>query len=356
MRNSDSRRHLARHPVLVTGAAGFIGSHLTERLLESGRHVWGLDNFDDAHPSRSQRQNLSSTTGTPGMHLVEGDVRDGVLLDGLMSDIDFDAVVHLAAVGGTGPSSEDPKRCFETNVMGTLELLEAMYRHGARRLVMASSSSVYGEDHPVPHEESVPADRPATPHAVSKRAAEMLSFSHHRQHGLSVHCLRLSPVYGPRQHPDLPVHRLARHMVDGRVLTLDEEPVARDYVYVSDVVAGLLGSLERITEGTGEPPVFEILNLGGSEPVTQDTLVGHLEGALGLPAGSGRRLYTTTNGRRYGHASHDRARELIGYRPEVDLEEGLQRFAEWFWTQPDVEAAADVARPAADSPDVAAGA
>jgi UDP-glucuronate 4-epimerase len=317
--------------ILVTGAAGFIGSHLCDRLLERGHRVWGLDNFDNFYPPETKRQNLAPALRHPAMRLVEGDIRDGVLLDGLLSDIPFDAVVHLAARPGVRPSIEDPNLCFDVNVTGTLSLLEAMRRWGPERLVFGSSSSVYGEREDAPFAEETAGDRPISPYATSKRTGEMLCYTHHHLYDLSVLCLRFFTVFGPRQRPDLAIHKFARLMAAGEPLPLyGDGSSSRDYTFVDDVVEGIrlgLGWLERESR---EAPAYDVVNVGRSDPVTLSELVRRLARALEIeplithmPEQPGDVSLTC--------ASDRRVRELLGYAPEVDLDEGLRRFASWFW-------------------------
>lgn len=319
--------------VLVTGAAGFIGSHVCERLVAEGHRVWGLDNFDEYYAPALKRRNVSSVVLQPDMHLVEGDIRDSVLLDGLFSDVDFEAVIHLAARAGVRPSVEDPSHCFETNVAGTIELLEAMRRSHTRLLLFGSSSSVYGDDVTVPFREDAAADRPVSPYAASKRSGELLCHTFHDLYGLSAHCLRFFTVYGPRQRPDLAIRKFAELMADGQPLPIyGDGTSSRDYTYISDIVDGVLLSLERIRRQDRDEPVYEIFNLGGSDPIQLHDLVSRLGDALGLEPAldhqSPRAGDVSTT-----YASLERSSERLGYSPSVSIDEGLARFAEWFWEQ-----------------------
>lgn len=316
---------------MVTGAAGFIGSHLCERLLRDGHHVWGLDNFDPFYETAIKRRNIREPLKHPNMRLIEGDIRDGVLLDGLFSDVAFDIVVHLAARPGVRPSIEEPEECFDINVQGTLTLLEAMRRHHVDALAFGSSSSVYGDSDTIPLEESAAADRPISPYAASKRAGEHICHTFHHLYGMSVHCLRFFTVFGPRQRPDLAIHKFARLMTGGKPLPLyGDGSTARDYTYVSDTVEGVVRSVDRLIEASeSEQPAFEVINLGRSDSVTLKQLVDALSRTLGiepeiewLPMQPGDVTVTC--------ASDDRARSLLGFEPRVDLDTGLARFVEWF--------------------------
>lgn len=326
--------------VLVTGAAGFIGSHLCEALVETGRSVWGLDNFHPHYSPDLKRRNLEAVLAHPAMHLVQGDARDSVLLEGLLSGRRFDAVVHLAALPGVQVSVEAPDRCIDINVNGTLTVLEAAARHGVGSVAFASSSSVYGESTRRPFRESGPADRPISPYAASKRAGEMLCHAYHRTYGLSVHCLRIFTAFGPRQRPDLAIHKFTRLMRDGHTVTLfGDGSSERDYTHVDDVVSGVLASLDRLASLEGEPE-YEVINLGRGRSVRLDRLVEALAAGLDvepdlewLPDRPGDVPVT--------HASVEKAKRLLDWEPRRSLEEGLEAFVRWF----DEHRAADRTRP-----------
>lgn len=313
--------------ILVTGGAGFIGSHLCEALANDDAEVWLLDNFDDHYSPERKRRNVLSLVSRSNVHLVQGDVRDRVLTGGLFSDVAFDVVVHLAALPGVEASMDNPDTSYEMNVRGTLRLLESMERHGLRRLVLASSAAVYGPETPVPFTENGAADRPVSPYGAGKRAAELLAHSHYRLHDLSVLCLRPFTVYGPRQRPEMAIHRFARLLEDGEPLPLHGDGSSRrDYVHVDDVVAGFRLALEHLLDR--DDAVYEAVNIGNGEPVPLEKLVSQLGAAMGIepvvdhvPRKPWRSEVTC--------ASLEKARELLGYRPTVDLEEGLSDFVEW---------------------------
>lgn len=314
--------------VLVTGAAGFLGSHLCELLREHGCEVWALDNFDDHYDPALKRRNLRELRTEPEVHVVEGDIRDSVLLDGLMSAYAFDAVVHLAALPGVRTSLEAPDRCLDVNVAGTATLLEAMTRHGVHALTLASGASVYGDGAGSPSRETEAADRPISPYAASKRAGELLCHAFHVNRGLSVHCLRIFTAYGPRQRPDMAIHKFARLMRNGRpVPVFGDGSSERDYTYVADVVEGFRLSLERLLKREDDPE-YEVLNLGRGETTRLDALVTTLGRVLGvepvverLPEQPGDATVTL--------ASVERSREVLGWESETDLEQGLTAFVDW---------------------------
>ena len=315
--------------VLVTGAAGFIGSQLCERLLAEGCRVVGIDNFDPFYPEATKRANLAAALQDPGMRLIEGDIRDGILLEGLFTDVPLDAVVHLAARPGVRPSLDAPEPCIEVNVDGTLKLLEAMRRHHVGRLVFGSSSSVYGNSSSAPYTEDQAADRPISPYAASKRAGELLVHSYHHLYGLAAVCLRFFTVFGPRQRPDLAIHKFARLMKSGQALPIyGDGKSGRDYTYVDDAVEAIVRSLRLTDPNRDSEPCFEVLNVGRSNPVTLNELLGYLSAALGekprldrQPDQPGDVAFTC--------ASTERIERVLGWQPQVGLEEGLQRFAAW---------------------------
>lgn len=315
--------------VLVTGAAGFIGSHLSERLLDEEVQVWGLDNFDSFYAPNLKRRNLQEALSRSGFHFVEGDVRDAVLLGGLLSDVSFDAVVHLAARPGVRPSLDEPTACFDSNVMGTITLLEAMRVQHVKRLVFGSSSSVYGSRQATPFREDDAADRPASPYAASKRSGELLCHTYHHLHGLSVFCLRLFTVYGPRQRPDLAIHKFARLLTRGEKLPLyGDGTSSRDYTYVDDAVEGIVRSLGRL-ERRNEDPQFAVLNLGNGTPIELTDLVDAMAEAFGVVPDV-EHLDCQPGDVPVTCAATERAREFLNFEADISLEEGLRRFAEWF--------------------------
>ena len=260
--------------ILVTGAAGFIGSHLCERLLKDGFQVWGLDNFDPFYDPAIKRQNLEVAARSSAFRLVEGDVRDEVLLEGLFSDIPFDAVVHLAARPGVQASFGNAREVVGTNIGGTTELLDALRRHNVFRLIFASSASVYeGSDGGPPYSERQQL-LPRSPYAATKLAGEFLCHASHSSWKLSVYCLRMFSVYGPRQRPDLAVHKFARWINAGEAVPVHGTGTsARDYVYIDDVVETYLRVLERLFPVLGKKPVFHVLNVGTGEAVTTNDVI-----------------------------------------------------------------------------------
>ncbi len=313
--------------VLVTGGAGFIGSHLVDRLAAAGRRVRVLDNFDPFYPPEVKRANLAGALATGSVELIEGDVRDARLCRSVLGGGEVEAVVHLAARAGVRPSIEEPALYEEVNCAGTLNLLEAARRAGGlRRFILGSSSSVYGADAPVPFREADAAGEPVSPYAATKRAAELYGHVYHRLHGLPVLCLRLFTVYGPRQRPDLAIHKFTRLIEAGEPIPVYGDGTSRrDYTYCDDVVDGVMAALGPAGDGLG----FEIINLGHSEPVELRRLIEMLEWALGREARI-ERLPDQPGDVPATCADISKARRLLGYEPRVPIGQGIAAFVEWF--------------------------
>ncbi|HEY2730756.1 MAG TPA: SDR family NAD(P)-dependent oxidoreductase [Polyangia bacterium] len=315
--------------VLVTGAAGFIGSHLSERLVARGDEVVGLDNFDAFYPRAVKERNLATLAASPRFSLVEGDLRQPADLERAFAKSKPDAVVHLAALAGVRPSLADPARYADVNVLGTVRVTEAARAHGVRRIVFASSSSVYGLDSEPPFKESDPCLRPVSPYASTKRAGELGLFTAHHLYGLDVTCLRFFTVYGPRQRPDLAIHKFARLILAGKPIELfGDGGTSRDYTWVDDIIDGVVASIDE--QGRGAP-AFRIYNLGGSRTTTLLRLVELISDALGKkpivewkPEQPGDMTRTLADVSLAGRA--------LGYVPRVPIEEGISRFAAWVKT------------------------
>lgn len=308
--------------VLVTGAAGFIGSTLVERLLAEGREVVGLDSFDPFYPEAHKQRNLTTALAQPRFRLVRGDIRDEELVAALFRAEGFDGVVHLAALAGVRPSLERPSLYADVNVRGSSVVFEAAARFGKPRVVFASSSSVYGERDGGPFRESDAVERPISPYAATKRAGELVAHTFHHAHGLSISCLRFFTAYGPRQRPDLAIRKFAERMLLAEAIPIFGDGSAlRDFTYIDDVVDGVVRSLDRDCG-------FAIFNLGAGRKVSVLEVVKLLERALELPA----RLdwlpaQTGDVSRTWADIGH--ARALLGYDPQTSFEEGIRRFVRW---------------------------
>lgn len=309
--------------VLVTGAAGFLGSHLVERLTSEGHDVVGLDAFSTMYSADAKRRNLREVGERAGFRFVEGDIRDADLLERVFAEHRPAAVYHLAAVPGVRTSIQDPLLYEDVNVRGTLNVLQACRKHGQPRFVFGSSSSVYGASTQVPFRESDAADRPISPYAASKRAGELYAYAYHHLFGVPTLCARFFTVYGPRQRPDMAIHMFTRAIDAGRPVTLfGDGSSRRDYTFCSDVVDGLVRAL-RADYG------YEVVNLGRSETTSLLDLIRTIEKAVGKPA------QVEWKPDQPGdvpitYADVSRARSVLGYDPQVSVEEGVRRFVEWY--------------------------
>jgi UDP-glucuronate 4-epimerase len=311
--------------VLVTGGAGFIGSHLCEALLRRGDAVVALDNFDDFYAPARKRENLAGCAGNPRFTLVEGDIRDAAAVAAALHGVE--CIVHLAARAGVRPSIEQPLLYQDVNVGGTLVLLEAARQHAIRRFIFASSSSVYGNNPSVPFRETDNVDHPISPYAATKKAGELLCHTYAHLFGIAITCLRFFTVYGPRQRPDLAIHKFAGLIEAGApVPVFGDGSMSRDFTYIDDIVAGTLAALDRCAG-------FHLYNLGESSPVSVNDLLAALERALGRQAVR-RQLPLQPGDVDRTYADVSRAREELGYRPSTDLTTGLARFVAWLRARP----------------------
>ncbi|MFL6255720.1 MAG: GDP-mannose 4,6-dehydratase [Pyrinomonadaceae bacterium] len=311
--------------VLITGGAGFIGSHLVARLLDEGAwRVTVLDDFNDFYDPALKRRNVEPHLGREEFTLREADIRDRAALDEIFKETHFDVVVHLAARAGVRPSLAEPVLYTETNIDGTVNLLELSRAHGVRQFVFGSSSSVYGENEKVPFAEDDPVNRPISPYAATKAAGELLCYTYSHLFGLRCVCLRFFTVYGARQRPDLAIHKFARLISEGRpVPVFGDGTTRRDYTYVEDIVAGVRAAMDY------EASDYEIINLGGSRTVSLSELISLLERELGRKARLDRQPPQPGDVPQT-FADVSKARRLLGYDPQTPIEEGLRRFVEWF--------------------------
>jgi len=314
--------------ILVTGAAGFIGSHLCERLLGAGHDVVSLDSFDTFYDPAIKERNLATSRHFESFEEVRGDIRDPATYARLPEDID--TVVHLAARAGVRPSIDDPHLYVDVNLRGTILLLDFMRERGIRRLLFGSSSSVYGDTASVPFSEGDPGDRPISPYAATKRAGELLVHAHGHLFGMGAICLRFFTVYGPRQRPDLAIHKFARMMCAGEAIPMfGDGRSERDYTYIDDILDGVEGALGLLEK---HPDVYDVVNLGGARTISLRDMIAQVGIAMGaepriskMPAQPGDVLRT--------YADVSKAERLFGYQPATPFAEGLHRFADWYRTE-----------------------
>ena len=309
---------------LVTGGAGFIGSHVCERLLRDGHKVWALDNLNDFYDPQFKRRNLREIQSLAGpFAFVHGDITNRAVLDEIFSAVKFDQVVHLAARAGVRPSLEQPALYQRVNVEGTVNLLEAARKAGVKKITLASSSSVYGVNAKVPFCEGDAIFSAVSPYAASKLACEALGHVYHHVYQMDVAVLRFFTVYGPRQRPDLAIHKFTQLIHAGRPIPVfGDGSTARDHTHISDIVAGVIAC-------TRQEFGFEIFNLGESQTVKLSELIGLIEGALGRKAGIDRQPLQPGDVP-FTFADISKARARLGYAPQVKVAEGIPKFVDWF--------------------------
>jgi UDP-glucuronate 4-epimerase len=308
--------------ILVTGGAGFIGSHLCEYLLGSGHKVVCVDNFNSFYDPGIKEQNISALISSEDFNLVKADIRDKARLAEIFEENNPDLVIHLAAMPGVRPSIKDPFLYYDVNVNGTLTVLETMRRYGVKRMIFASSSSVYGNNSKIPFSESDPVDSPISPYASSKRACELLCSTWHSLYQFEIFCLRFFTVYGPRQRPDLAIHSFTNKILDNSPLQIYGDGSSfRDYTYIDDVLQGINNAINRLKG-------FNIYNLGESRKVLLSEVIETIENALGkkavkeyLPFQAGDVNAT--------FADISKARQELNYNPSFDFREGIAEFVRW---------------------------
>jgi UDP-glucuronate 4-epimerase len=311
--------------ILITGGAGFIGSHLVDRLLSEGEwHVSVVDDFNDFYDPAIKRANLSDHQKNPNYRLFEADIRNKQSLAKIFEEGHFECIVHLAARAGVRPSLEQPLLYVETNINGTMNLLELAREHGIRQFVFGSSSSVYGINAKVPFSEDDPIRQPISPYAATKAAGELLCHTYTHLYGIRSVCLRFFTVYGPRQRPDLAIHKFARLISGGKAIPVfGDGTTRRDYTFIDDIIAGVRAAIDYAASD------YEVINLGESRTVELRELISLLEKEFGATAEIDRQPLQPGDVPQT-FADIARARRLLGYNPKTQIEEGIHRFVEWF--------------------------
>jgi UDP-glucuronate 4-epimerase len=313
--------------ILLTGAAGFIGSNTATALLERGDVVVGVDNLNDYYDPARKRANLDEVRRqapeSERLLFHEADIRDESKMESLFAEHRFDAVIHLAAMAGVRASIEDPRLYFDVNLGGTLNLLDAAQRHGQPPFVFASTSSVYGRTKVIPFIETDRADRPLAPYPASKRAAELLGYSYFHLYGQPFTALRFFTVYGPRGRPDMMAYLVLDNIFHGKKVPLyNNGQMHRDWTYIDDIVAGILAAADR-------PLGYEIINLGRGEPTLLADFVKLIEELAGKPSHLADKPMPPAD-MEYTYASIERAEKLLGYAPKTTVQEGVEQFWQWY--------------------------
>jgi len=309
--------------ILVTGGAGFIGSHLVERLLDMGHEVAVIDNFDPLYDPGIKERNLSRASDYENFKLFRPDIIDAEEINKIFTQKNFELIIHLAAKAGVRPSIEDPVGYYKSNVQGTLNLLEQCKKHHIKKYIFASSSSVYGNNEKVPFSETDVVDYPISPYAATKKAGELLCHNYHHLYDIDVFCLRFFTVYGPRQRPDLAIHKFFKLIAQNKSIPVfGDGSTSRDYTYIDDILDGILKSIERVKG-------YEIINLGESKTIPLKDLVGSIEKIVGkeikkehLPMQPGDVTKTWAN-------VDDLIRDY-DYQPNTSIEKGVREFVAWY--------------------------
>jgi UDP-glucuronate 4-epimerase len=311
--------------ILVTGGAGFIGSHLVDQLLAEGRwRVTVVDDFNNFYSPDIKRNNVRAHWQDAAYRLVEADIRDRAALERVFASTDFDVIVHLAARAGVRPSLKEPVLYAETNINGTLNLLELARARGTGQFVFGSSSSVYGINAKVPFSEDDPIRQPISPYAATKGAGELLCHTYSHLYGIRCVCLRFFTVYGARQRPDLAIHKFARLIAKGQPIPVfGDGTTRRDYTFIDDIIAGVRAAVDY------EASPYEVINLGESRTVELRELIALLEKELDRQAVIDRQPMQPGDVPQT-FADITKARRLLGYNPQTEIEEGIRRFVEWF--------------------------
>lgn len=309
--------------ILITGAAGFIGSHVSEFFISEGCRVIAIDNFDDFYATEVKESNIANLLKTDRFKLYKADIRDKNALQSIFQQNDIDVVVHLAAKAGVRPSIEGIEEYYDVNVNGTLSLLQVMNKNNVRKMIFASSSSVYGNNLKVPFAEVDRVDNPISPYASTKKSAELLCHVYHHLYGFEITCLRFFTVYGPRQRPDLAIHKFTRLIDEGKYIPMfGDGSSARDYTYISDIVQGIGAAVNRFNG-------YLIFNLGESNVITLARMIKTIEDCLGKKAKiDNQPMQPGDVGITFADIS--KARKELNYSPCHDFETGMKHFVDWY--------------------------
>lgn len=307
---------------LVTGGAGFIGSHLVDSLLSEGNNVITIDNFDEFYGKEIKLKNVSSALTFDTFQLIEGDIRNKDLLDDLFSNNHIDVVIHLAAKAGVRPSIENTVEYYDVNINGTLNILEAMKKFDVKNLIFASSSSVYGNNEKVPFSENDIVDYPISPYAATKKSGELLCHTYHHLYDFKINCLRFFTVYGPRQRPDLAIHKFSKMILNNETIPMfGDGTTKRDYTYIDDIIQGIKHAVKNLNG-------YEVFNLGESRTIMLKELIALIEKEVGKKANI-EKLPLQPGDVEQTYADISKAKEMLGYDPQYEIEEGIKNFIEW---------------------------
>lgn len=308
---------------MVTGCAGFIGSHVVDRLLDMGENVAGIDNFDLFYDPRIKMRNIEHNMDNEKFVFYRADIRERSEMEKIFKENKADTIIHLAARAGVRPSIQNPLLYEDVNIRGTLNLLELGKKGNIKKFVFGSSSSIYGVNEKIPFSEEDTVERIISPYAASKRACEIFCYNYHHLYGIPMVCLRFFTVYGPRQRPEMAIHKFTRSIDRGKEIEMYGNGTSRrDYTYISDIVDGIIAALDKKFD-------FEIINLGNSKVVELKHLIHLIEKNLGKKAKI-KKLPDQPGDVPVTYANISRAKKLLGYKPSVSIEEGIERFVQWY--------------------------
>jgi len=311
---------------LVTGCAGFIGSHLTEKLLASGHTVYGVDNFDPFYPRNIKERNIAAVRNHPQFQFFEISLSDYQMVRRVPLD-EVDVVIHLAGKAGVRPSIQDPNGYIDANIVATQNILNRMRDAGKKKLVFASSSSVYGNMPETPYREDMDVSNPISPYAFTKKACELINYTFHHLYGMDILNLRFFTVYGPRQRPDLAIHKFIHLMKSGRPIPVfGDGSTSRDYTFVADTVDGIVRAIGYVEANSG---IYDIMNLGNNTPISLNDLIGTIAKVSGITPTIDRKPMQPGDVN-ITFADISRAQNLLGYQPKTKLEDGIRSFMTWF--------------------------
>jgi UDP-glucuronate 4-epimerase len=308
--------------ILITGGAGFIGSNLTDTLLGLGHKIFCIDNFDSFYNPELKRKNIINALKNPNYTLLEGDIKDKLFLSNCFKN-NIELVIHLAARAGVRPSISDPELYFDNNVSGTISLLETMREVGVKKMLFASSSSVYGNNKKVPFSETDNVDNPISPYAATKKAGELICFTWSHLFNFDIFCYRFFTVYGPRQRPEMAIHYFTRNILEGLPINMfGDGSTKRDYTYIDDIVSGIISGIEKVNG-------YNVFNLGESQTISLIDLIKLIEEACGkkalinyLPAQPGDVEIT--------YADINKSKEKLDYNPCISVDKGVEKFVQWY--------------------------
>jgi UDP-glucuronate 4-epimerase len=321
--------------IIVTGGAGFIGSHLCEALIKQGEKVINIDNFNDYYDPQIKRENVMETIrfimansyGEDCYRVKEGDIRDNGFLDRVFSENEIEAVVHLAACAGVRPSIDNPVLYTDVNVIGTVNILEMLKKHNIKRFIFASSSSVYGNSKKVPFSEGDCVDFPISPYAATKKAGELLCHTYHTLYNINVACLRFFNAYGPRQRPDQAIHKFTKFLFEGEELPIYGDGTSeRDYTYIDDIIDGCTKAINWTSQGIGK---YDIFNLGEANTISLKDVIKEIENATDRKAKT-KRLPMQEGDVYRTFADIFKAKDILGYTSDTAFKDGVKEFVKWY--------------------------